>query len=109
MTHNYNYDLAMTLIRKKRCLVRAGPRQKLDRMLDEMKREGITLTVIWPELATSLGPPVSKLAQKHPEIWISLSRIKATLAKKKGRSLRENENAIHSRSETRVEKVHLVR
>jgi xanthine dehydrogenase accessory factor len=112
MTHNYNYDLAMlkALIRKNVAYIGSlGPRQKLDRMLDEMKREGITLT---PEqLEHIFGPSGLEIGAETPEeIGLSiLAEVKAALAKKKGRSLRENENAIHSRSETRIEKVHLAK
>ncbi len=112
MTHNYNYDLAMlkALIRKNVAYIGSlGPRQKLDRMLDEMKREGITLTT--EQLEHIFGPSGLEIGAETPEeIGLSiLAEVKAALAKKKGRSLRENENAIHSRSETRIEKVHLVR
>ena len=44
MTHNYNYDLAMlkALLKKNVAYIGSlGPRQKMDRMLEEIREEGI--------------------------------------------------------------------
>ncbi len=108
MTHNYNFDLAMlkALINKDVAYIGTlGPRQKLDRMLDEMRGEGITLTQ--EQLEHIYGPSGLEIGAETPEeIALSiLAEIMAVLANKEGRSLRKNENVIHSRAETRIEKV----
>jgi xanthine dehydrogenase accessory factor len=110
MTHNYNYDLAMLKALLKRNVVyigSLGPRQKMDRMLEEIRDEGITVT---PEQLEHLyGPAGLEIGAETPEeIGLSiLAEIKAVLAKKEGRSLRKNENVIHGRAETQIEKVRL--
>jgi xanthine/CO dehydrogenase XdhC/CoxF family maturation factor len=110
MTHNYNYDLAMlkALLKKNVVYIGSlGPRQKMDRMLEEIRREGMTVT---PEQLEHLyGPAGLEIGAETPEeIGLSiLAEIKAVLAKKEGRSLRKNENVIHARTETQIEKVRL--
>jgi xanthine dehydrogenase accessory factor len=112
MTHNYNYDLAMlkALIPRKVAYIGSlGPRQKLERMLEEMRGEGITVT---QELLEHIyGPSGLEIGAETPEeIALSiLAEIKAVFAKKEGRSLRKNENVIHSRSETVIEKVRITK
>jgi len=110
MTHNYNYDLAMlkALIKKNVAYIGSlGPRQKLDRMLDEMRSEGITIP--GDQLENIYGPTGLEIGAETPEeIALSiLAEVKSALAKKDGRSLREIENTIHSRAEVRIEKVRL--
>jgi xanthine/CO dehydrogenase XdhC/CoxF family maturation factor len=110
MTHNYNYDLAMLKALTKKNIVyigSLGPRQKLDRMLDDMKAEGIILTD--DQLEHIYGPTGLEIGAETPEeIALSiLAEIKAALAKTEVRSLRENENTIHSRAEVRIEKVRI--
>lgn len=110
MTHNYNYDLAMlkALIRRNVAYIGSlGPRQKLDRMLEELRGEGITLTQ--EQLEHIYGPSGLEIGAETPEeIGLSiLAEIKAVLAKKEGRSLRKNENVIHHRAEMPIEKVRL--
>jgi xanthine dehydrogenase accessory factor len=112
MTHNYNYDLAMlkALINKNVSYIGSlGPRQKLDRMFDELASEGITPTP--DQLEHIYGPSGLEIGAETPEeIALSiLAEIKAVLAKKEGRSLRRNENVIHSRAETQIEKVQLAK
>lgn len=99
MTHNYNYDFAMlkALVKTKaKYIGMLGPRKKFDRMLDDMKSEGIKLSdeelsMIYSPVGLELG------AETAEEIALSImSEIKAVLAGKKGGSLRHNMNPIHS-------------
>ena len=108
MTHNYNYDLAMLrvlLTKKVRYIGSLGPRKKLDRMLDELNEEGITVTdkqrsVIYGPVGLDIG------ADTPEEIALSvLAEIKAVLSSRDGRSLRENNEAIHSRSNLTIEQI----
>ena len=110
MTHNYNYDLAMLralIPRKVRYIGSLGPRAKLDRMLDEIRDEGITVPPV--QLGHLYGPSGLEIGAETPEeIALSiLAEIKAVLAKKTGGSLRENEDVIHPRGETMIEQVRL--
>jgi len=112
MTHNYNYDLAMlkALIPRNVAYIGSlGPRQKLERMLEEIREEGMTITQEQSECI--YGPSGLEIGAETPEeIGLSiLAEIKAVLAKKEGRSLRKNENVIHSREETLIEKVRLAK
>jgi len=108
MTHNYNYDLAMLrvlLTKKVRYIGSLGPRKKLNRMLDELNEEGITVTdkqrsVIYGPVGLDIG------ADTPEEIALSvLAEIKAVLSSRDGRSLRENNEAIHSRSNLTIEQI----
>jgi xanthine dehydrogenase accessory factor len=110
MTHNYNYDLAMLralIPRKVTYIGSLGPRVKLDRMLDEIREEGITVSP--DQLGHLYGPSGLEIGAETPEeIALSiLAEIKAVMAKKTGGSLRENEDVIHPRTETLIEKVSL--
>ena len=108
MTHNYNYDLAMLrvlLTKKVRYIGSLGPRKKLDRMLDELNEEGITVTD--KQRAVIYGPVGLDIGADTPEeIALSvLAEIKAVLSSRDGRSLRENNEAIHSRSSLTIEQI----
>jgi len=108
MTHNYNYDLAMLrvlLTKKVRYIGSLGPRKKLDRMLDELSEEGITVTD--KQRAVIYGPVGLDIGADTPEeIALSvLAEIKAVLSSRDGRSLRENNEAIHSRSSLTIEQI----
>ena len=108
MTHNYNYDLAMlrALLAKKVAYIGAlGPRKKLDRMIDELKEEGISLTA--EQLSTLYGPVGLDIgAETAEEIALSvLAEIKAVLSSKSGQSLRANTGAIHPPSALLIEQV----
>jgi xanthine dehydrogenase accessory factor len=112
MTHNYNYDLAMLralIPRKVTYIGSLGPRAKLDRMLDEIRDEGITVSA--GQLEHLYGPSGLEIGAETPEeIALSiLAEIKAVFAKKTGGSLRENENVIHPREETMIERVRLAK
>lgn len=99
MTHNYNYDFAMlkALVKtKSKYIGMLGPRKKFDRMLDDMNSEGIKLSD--EELSRIYSPVGLELgAETAEEIALSImSEIKAVLGGKKGGSLRQNMNPIHS-------------
>lgn len=111
MTHNYNYDLAMleALVRKNVVYIGVlGPRKKLDRMLNDMREEGIILTDA--QLASIYGPVGLEIgAETAEEIALSiLAEIKAVLAHKAGSFLRNRAEVIHFRSDTIIEEKRLV-
>ncbi|MES1213910.1 MAG: XdhC/CoxI family protein [Bacteroidota bacterium] len=108
MTHNYNYDLAIlrALLKRKVAYIGSlGPRKKLDRMLAELRQEGITLTeeqrsVIFGPVGLDIG------AETSEEIALSiLAEIKAVFSQRQGQSLRTNNDVIHPRSDSMIEPV----
>ena len=103
MTHNYNYDLAMLkalLQRKVTYIGMLGPKKKLDRMLDELRNEGMELSN--EQLNTIYGPVGLEIGAETPEeIALSIiAEIKAVLSGKNGGSLRNKKDVIHSRNDT---------
>jgi xanthine dehydrogenase accessory factor len=112
MTHNYNYDIAMlrALLTKKVIYIGSlGPRKKLDRMLEELKDEGIWLTD--EQLSTLYGPVGLDIgAETSEEIALSiLAEVKAVFSSGTGQSLRTNPDVIHSRSNLQIEHVKIHR
>jgi xanthine dehydrogenase accessory factor len=110
MTHNYNYDLAMlrALLKKEVVYIGSlGPRKKLDRMLDELKEEGVQFTA--GQLSVIYGPVGLDIgAETSEEIALSiLAEIKAEFSSKQGQSLRKMPDSIHSRAESVIEQVHI--
>src|SRR6185437_4786153 len=106
MTHNYNYDLAMLkalLVRDVTYIGLLGPKKKLDRMLDEMREEGIEINE--ERLQDIYGPVGLEIgAETAEEIAVSIiAEIKAVLSGKPGGSLRDKQNTIHSGKDTFVE------
>jgi xanthine dehydrogenase accessory factor len=106
MTHNYNYDLAMLkalLERNVKYIGVLGPKKKLERMLDKLKDAGMKLTE--KQLSSVYGPVGLEIgAETAEEIALSIiAEIKAVFAGKKGASLRESKDFIHSRSDLRIE------
>jgi xanthine/CO dehydrogenase XdhC/CoxF family maturation factor len=105
MTHNYNYDLAML-----RALLplpisyigMLGPRKKLDRMLDELRAEGMMITD--EMLKKVYGPTGLEIgAETAAEIALSiLAEIKSVLTRTPGGPLRDKKDVIHSRSDTQI-------
>ena len=100
MTHNYNYDLAMLKALLDRNVIYIGllgPKKKLERMLGELKDKGIELTE--KQLSSIYGPVGLEIgAETAEEIALSIiSEIKAVFAGKKGMSLRDSNDFIHSR------------
>ena len=100
MTHNYNYDLAML-----RALLdidipyigSLGPRKKLDRMINELKDKGMTISDA--QMNKVFGPTGLDLGAETPEeIALSIaSEIQTVLAKSIPISLRDAGEFIHSR------------
>lgn len=110
MTHNYNYDLAMLkalLLRKVTYIGMLGPKKKLDRMLNELRDDGIELTE--EQLNTIYGPVGLEIgAETAEEIALSIiAEIKAVLSGKPGGSLRNKQEMIHSRTNTFIEEKRL--
>jgi xanthine/CO dehydrogenase XdhC/CoxF family maturation factor len=103
MTHNYNYDLAMlkALLQKKVTYIGIlGPKKKLDRMLDELRNEGMQLSK--ERLDTIYGPVGLEIgAETAEEIALSIiAEIRAVLSGKPGGSLRNKQDVIHSGTNT---------
>ncbi|HSK12506.1 MAG TPA: XdhC family protein, partial [Phnomibacter sp.] len=110
MTHNYNYDLAMLralLDRDIPYIGMLGPRKKLDRMLNELKDEGMEITQAM--LDRVYGPVGLEIgAETAEEIALSIiAEIQAVLNGKQGGQLRYKQDVIHARSDTRIEEKRL--
>jgi xanthine dehydrogenase accessory factor len=106
MTHNYNYDLAMLkalLFQNVTYIGLLGPKKKLDKMIDEMRDEGFHIDE--DQLKKIYGPVGLEIgAETAEEIALSIiAEIKAVLAGKPGRSLREKQDVIHSGNDTVIE------
>jgi xanthine/CO dehydrogenase XdhC/CoxF family maturation factor len=106
MTHNYNYDLAMLriLLRHRITYIgMLGPKKRLNRILDELRNEGIDLNET--KLDTIYGPAGLEIgAETAEEIALSIiAEIKAVLARMTGGSLRQKKEEIHSRTTTIIE------
>ena len=110
MTHNYNYDMAMLrqLLQKDVAYIgMLGPKKKRERMLGELKDEGLSFTeqqlsVLHSPVGLDIG------AETSEEIALSiLAEIKAFFANKDVQSLRTIKEVIHPRSSTVIEEVKL--
>ena len=110
MTHNYNYDMAMLrqLLQKNIVYIgMLGPKKKRERILGELKDEGLTFTeqqlsVLHSPVGLDIG------AETSEEIALSiLAEIKALFAGKDVQSLRTINEVIHPRSATAIEEVKL--
>jgi xanthine dehydrogenase accessory factor len=110
MTHNYNYDKAMLvqLLQKNVSYIgMLGPMKKRERILNELKDEGISFS---EQQLSNLHSPVGLDigAESSEEIALSiLSEIKAMFANKDVQSLRKIKEVIHPRSSTAIEEVKL--
>ena len=98
MTHNYNYDYAVLkqLIKSPAPYIGIlGPRKKTDRMLAELRDEGMTLND--PERQRIFGPTgLDTGAENSEEIALSIcAEINAVLNGRPGGSLREKDGPIH--------------
>ena len=105
MTHNYNYDMAMLKELINRDVVYIGllgPKKKRDRILDELKEKGMTLSR--QQLSVIHGPIGLDIGADTPEeIALSIvAEIKAVLACKNGKPLKDTEESIHARSNTTI-------
>lgn len=101
MTHNYNYDLdilKLLLTKDSRYIGTLGPRKRLERMLSELKEQGVAITDA--QRATIFGPTGLDIgAEAAEEIALSLlAEIKAVLSARQGSFLRDRVEGIHSRS-----------
>jgi xanthine dehydrogenase accessory factor len=84
-----------------------GPRKRLERMLDELRDNGIELTQ--EQLNTIYGPAGLEIgAETAEEIALSIiSEIQAVLSHKSGESLRRKQDVIHSRTDTIIKEKRL--
>lgn len=100
MTHNYVYDLAMLqqlLPLQLPYIGSLGPKKKLDRMLDELRSNGVEVT---PEQVHKVyGPTGLDIgAEGSEEIALSIfSEIQAVFAGAPGTPLRDKQAPIHSK------------
>ncbi len=102
MTHNYNYDLAMLkalIFHDVMYIGLLGPKLKLERMLDEIKAQGLQIDE--QHLKKIYGPVGLEIgAETAEEIAVSIiGEIQAVVSGEKGGSLRDKRGVIHSRSE----------
>ena len=106
MTHNYNYDLALLkeLAAQKECryIGSLGPKKKLERMIADLKEQGVMLTRA--QLAKIYGPVGLDLgAETAEEIALSVSaEIKKVLTENTGLSLRDKQTPIHQHAHEKV-------
>lgn len=100
MTHNYNYDLEMLgLLLQEPCryIGCLGPRKRLEKMLAELREQGLALTddqsnMIYGPIGLDIG------AEAAEEIALSvLAEIKSVLEERSGTRLRDRTDVIHSR------------
>jgi len=105
LTHNYNYDLAMLralLFVDTPYIGSLGPRKKLDRMMDELREEGLDIQE--DKLSKIYGPVGLNLGAETPEeIALSIiAEIQAVLKGANGGSLRQSSEFIHSREDLKI-------
>jgi xanthine dehydrogenase accessory factor len=98
MTHNYNYDQAMLrqLLPLQLPYVGAlGPKKRLNRMLDELRGEGVNITP--GQLKSVYGPAGLDIGSENSdEIALSvIAEMQAVLKNRAGTSLREK-SVIHN-------------
>jgi xanthine dehydrogenase accessory factor len=108
MTHNYKYDLAlMKLLLQINCryIGTLGPKERLERMFEELNDEGITVTDV--QRATIHGPIGLDIgAEAAEEIALSvLAEIKAVFAERAGGFLKNRSVSIHTRNELELQKL----
>ncbi|MEC3874372.1 XdhC family protein [Chryseobacterium salviniae] len=99
MTHNYNYDLALLKLiihQPVQYIGLLGPKTRFNRMMDDLKNSGITVGE--KELNKLFGPVGIDIgAETSEEIAISvIAEIKAVLSGRKGSSLRDKPEKIHT-------------
>ena len=107
MTHNYNYDLSMLralLPTQTPYIGMLGPKKKLDRMLDELRQEGMQLDEAM--LLKVYGPTGLEIGAETPEaIALSIiAEIQAVVEGKAGGMLKHKPDVIHTRADIRIEK-----
>jgi xanthine/CO dehydrogenase XdhC/CoxF family maturation factor len=110
MTHNYNYDLSMLkalLPTQTPYIGMLGPKKKLDRMLDELRQEGMKLDDVM--LSKVHGPTGLEIGAETPEeIALSIiAEIQAVVEGKAGGMLKHKADVIHAREDIRIEKTNI--
>jgi xanthine/CO dehydrogenase XdhC/CoxF family maturation factor len=100
VTHNYNYDKAILkalLPLDIQYIGMLGPKKKLNRMIDDLKTDGITITDLM--MKKVFGPTGLEIGAETPdEIALSiLAEIQAVFQGKQGYSLRSMGETIHNR------------
>lgn len=100
MTHNYNYDLAMlrqVLPMEIPYIASLGPKKRLQRMLDELRDEGLEITP--DQLKSIYGPAGMDIGSENSdEIALSIvAEIQAVLCKRPVNSLKDK-TVIHNRN-----------
>jgi xanthine/CO dehydrogenase XdhC/CoxF family maturation factor len=110
MTHNYRYDLGML---QQLAAIQPGyigvlgPRQKLQRMLNELEEQGTRFSrtgqaALYGPVGLDIG------AETAEEIALAvIAEIKAVLAGRQAGSLRSHTTFIHSRSEQVITEISL--
>lgn len=99
MTHNYSYDLGLLKLivhQPTKYIGLLGPKTRFNRMMDDLKNLGIDIGD--KELNKLFGPVGIDIgAETSEEIAISvISEIKAVLSGKKGSSLRDKPEKMHT-------------
>ncbi len=98
MTHNYNYDLNILkqlITATHKYIGLLGPKEKRNRMLEEIIEMGITIPENFlDKLYAPVGLDIG--AETAEEIAVSIiAEIKAVLSNKKGNMLRDKQSQIH--------------
>lgn len=111
MTHNYNYDLAVLkeLLNEESLpyIGILGPKKKYNRMLDDLKAEGISLS---SDQANKVHAPVGlEIGAETPaEIGLSiLSEIQSVYTQTNGGFLKEKDGPIHQKKNSQFEIIRL--
>jgi xanthine dehydrogenase accessory factor len=111
MSHNYNYDLSVLklLLPEKPIpyIGILGPLKKYQRMLKELKEEGLDLT---REVLNNIYAPIGlEIGAETPaEIGLSiLAEIQSVLKGKSARSLREKSSPIHEKVENQFKQIQI--
>lgn len=99
MTHNYNYDLAILrqiLTLDIQYIGVLGPKSKLNRMLEELRIEGLQITP--QQMEKIYGPAGLEIgSETAEEIALAIiSEINSVMNNKSGGYLREKEGPIHA-------------
>jgi xanthine/CO dehydrogenase XdhC/CoxF family maturation factor len=84
-----------------------GPKKKLDRMLDELRQEGMKLDDAM--LSKVHGPTGLEIGAETPEeIALSIiAEIQAVVEGKAGGMLKHKPDVIHAREDIRIEKTNI--
>jgi len=99
MTHNYNYDLAVLrelILHPVTYLGILGPKKKFEKLIAELKEEEVYKEIDFSHIYAPVGLDIG--AEGPDEIALSvIAEIKAVLAGRTGKFLRDSEGAIHAR------------